>query len=224
MGVDHLRTAVSLREEVRSFARRLRTLENATPMNAAAIGRGGIEVYDGGVITIQNGGLLVHGWIDVDGEIRVAGTLRGTGELVWTGKVTASGQTDLTGPTKVTGAFTVDGLTKLLKTLTVEGAGKIQVGTAMTLDPSSGSGALLFNTGAKLEADGAGARLISGTGPRVYVFPTSVGIQYDPNFYLQANASGISAGLPTIARGLANNAVVGTVWSSPSGQLFRVVN
>jgi len=174
---DYISGERALRQEINELKRQIRQLGTATIQNSS-VGRAGIRVHSGGIVLIENGGL------DVTGTASVLGILAGSGEFDW------EGSAELSGPVKITGPFTVDGLTELLKTLSVKGAGKIQVGTAMTLDPSSGSGAVLFNTGVKLEADGSGVRLISGVGPRVFVFPSSAGMQFDPTRAIQVNSSG----------------------------------
>ena len=46
---------------------RVRNLETASPMNNAAIGRGGIEVYDQGTINVSDGNLIVNGTATIDG-------------------------------------------------------------------------------------------------------------------------------------------------------------
>lgn len=219
---DYISGERALRQEINELKRQIRQLGTATIQNSS-IGRAGIRVYDGGVITIENGGLRVIGWIDVDGEIRVAGTLRGTGELVWTGKITASGQTDLTGPTKVTGAFTVDGLTKLLKTLTVEGGGKIQVGTAMTLDPTVSSGAIVFGNGSQIFTNSSTIQVYKGNGV-VQISDSEAKLQFG-GAAVVVDGNGVRmSGLPVMSRtSIAGNPPVGCIWSNPSGQLYRVV-
>lgn len=62
--------------------RRIRALETATPMNNAAVGRSGFEVYDGGTIDITSGTLRVNGEaiftgrLNANGIITLSGTLR----------------------------------------------------------------------------------------------------------------------------------------------------
>jgi len=97
--------------DIPDILRRLRALENAAPMNNGAVGRGGFEVYDGGVITISNGGL------SVTGTATILGTLIASGIINFTGVVTISGP------------LTVSGLTTVTNNLVVASGGKITAGT-----------------------------------------------------------------------------------------------
>ncbi|GAA1768408.1 hypothetical protein [Agromyces humatus] len=189
--VDHLKPELAFRQEIDRLWRAVRALGNATPLASSSIGRGGIRIYDGGIITVENGGISVIGWIDVSGEIRIAGTLRGTGDIVWTGDASFSGDTtiggnlDVTGATAisgtldVTGATTLQALVTLLNDLRVQGGGKITI-TGGPSPITLQNGTLSFGTGAQLDADGGGARLVAsgGSGPRAFAFPGSVGMQH----------------------------------------------
>lgn len=99
----------------------IRELQFSSNQNHSAIGRSGLLVYDGGVITIENGGL------DVTGSATISGTLSASGNIDMSGVFTASGEVNLNGPTAiagdttVTGDFTVTGPTALNGTTTVAG-------------------------------------------------------------------------------------------------------
>lgn len=97
--------------ELKDILRRLRILETATPMNNAAIGRSGLTVYDGGMITIENGGL------------RVTGTAEIIGELI------ASGSIIFNGPVRITGDLDIEGLTQIMGDLILAAGGKFTAGT-----------------------------------------------------------------------------------------------
>jgi len=97
--------------QIGEIFRRLRALENASPMNSGAVGEGGFEVYNGGVITISNGGL------NVTGTATILGTLIASGVINFTGVVTISGP------------LTVSGLTTVTNNLVVASGGKITAGT-----------------------------------------------------------------------------------------------
>lgn len=105
--------------DIKDILRRIRTLENRTTLNNSAIGRAGMEVYDGGVLNVSNGTLLVNGLASITGTFRVSGgsTFTGTvgisGPLTVTGPTKLNGQTDIGGNTSVTGDLTVTGPTKL---------------------------------------------------------------------------------------------------------------
>lgn len=132
--------------------RRLRALENASPMNSGAVGSGGFEVYDGGVITISNGGLNVtgtatisgvlnadgtvtlSGTVGISGPLTISGNTSITGNVTSTGTFTNNGPTNLNGATKTTGALSVEGVTTLKNDLNVT-TGKIIAGQT-TIRPS----------------------------------------------------------------------------------------
>lgn len=67
----------------------------------SAVGRDGLEVYDGGWIRILNGGLEVIGSAIVSGVLNVTGTTNLSGEN------NLSGTNHLTGPTDVAGDFEI---------------------------------------------------------------------------------------------------------------------
>lgn len=91
--------------------RRLRALEFATNQNNMAIGRGGLSVYDGGMITIENGGLRVTG----------------TAEII--GRLIASGSIEFNGPVTITGPLDITGLTQIMGDLILAAGGKFTAGT-----------------------------------------------------------------------------------------------
>lgn len=91
----------------------------SSPMNNAGIGEGGIEVYDGGVINVSNGNLVVNGTATIDGVLNADGTVTLSGSITISGPLTISGATGITGPltvagaTGITGPLTVTGATDL---------------------------------------------------------------------------------------------------------------
>lgn len=177
--------------QVPDLIRRIERLERASPVNNTAIGRDGIEVYDGGVINISNGGLNVVGSGTFTGTLYANGTIAFTGTLTQTGPSTFTGTTNLNGPTNIAGTTTItgnvtstgtftnngptnlNGATKTTGTLSVEGVttlkndlnvttGKVKVGSAMTLDPSVSSGALVFSNGAQVFTDATTVQMFKG--------------------------------------------------------------
>jgi cytoskeletal protein CcmA (bactofilin family) len=124
--------------------RRIRTLETASPMNNAAIGRGGIEVYDGGTINVSSGHLIVNGTATISGVLNADGTVTLSGKVDITGPLTVAGATGITGPltvtgtTKLNGPTTIGGNTAVTGTLTTSGAmktaGTLSVDGATTLN------------------------------------------------------------------------------------------
>jgi len=173
------------RGELADILRRLRQLETASPLQNASIGSNGLRVYDGGVITIQNGGLSVTGTASITGTLQADGTVAFTGTFTQSGPTTFTGDTKLNGPThingntdvtgdfKVTGPTHLQGATDVKGTLSVEGVstlkgdlnvttGKINVGSALTIDPAVDGGGLSFSTGAKLSNSSGGIGLQLG--------------------------------------------------------------
>lgn len=102
MGVDHIRGAEGMRQEIQRLWRELRRVAKATLQNGA-IGRAGIRVYDGGWIRIEGGGL------SVTGTQTVSGTLTGTGTFDWSGPMNLTGNQTVTGDVTYTGQLTVNG-------------------------------------------------------------------------------------------------------------------
>jgi len=166
--------------------RRLDRLERASPVNNTAIGRGGIEVYDGGVINISNGGLNVVGSGTFTGTLYANGTVAFTGTFTQSGPTTFTGDTSMNGPThingntdvtgdfKVTGPTHLQGATDVKGTLSVEGAstlkgsldvtgaGKITAGNTV-IDPSAANGGVTFASGGGVGGNG-GAVAVRGSG------------------------------------------------------------
>lgn len=117
----------------KDFERRLRKLETAAPLNNAAIGRSGLTVYDGGMITIENGGL------------RVTGTAEIIGQLI------ASGSITFNGPVRITGPLDITGLTQIMGDLVLKSGGKFTAGTIeLNPDGSAKFGTLIISPTGKL--------------------------------------------------------------------------
>lgn len=111
----------------------IRELRYASPVNNTAIGRDGLTVYDGGVITIENGGL------------RVTGTAEIIGELI------ASGSIIFNGPVRITGPFDVEGLTQIMGDLVLAAGGTFTAGTIeLNPDGSAKFGTLTISPTGKL--------------------------------------------------------------------------
>lgn len=112
---------------LRDWERRLRKLEAGAPMNNAAIGRSGMEVYDGGSINISNGSFYLNGYGSVTGTLAVSGTLPVTGGLIVSGteRITGSwfldGVGQVAGTMTVTGGLIVDGTQRVSGTLEITG-------------------------------------------------------------------------------------------------------
>lgn len=108
-------------EALADLVRRVRRLENGTPLNNSSIGRGGLRIYNGGGITIENGGLSVTGSATISGVLEASGSINMSGTFTATGTVRLSGSTDIWGPLTVTGDTDLDGLTTINGDTTVTG-------------------------------------------------------------------------------------------------------
>lgn len=75
--------------------RRIRALETATPMNNAAVGRSGFEVYDGGTINVSNGRLNVDGTATINGVLKAEGAVTLSGDVRATGLPTTAARPNL---------------------------------------------------------------------------------------------------------------------------------
>lgn len=180
------------RGEFDALLRDVRQMRYATPLNGASIGSGGLRVYGGGVITIENGGLKVTGTAEIIGTLIASGIIDFTGDVTISGPLTVSGATDITGPltiagttditgnTTVTGDMTVTGPTHLNgdtdingllditgnTTLTgdmdVIGGGKIKAGN-VHITPNAADGGIEFLSGGAVGANG-GAVVVKGSG------------------------------------------------------------
>ncbi len=114
--------------DIPDILRRLYRLERQAMLAHSAIGRDGLEVYDGGWIRILNGGLQVIGTATISGTLDVTGTTNLKGQTSVTGPMEISGTTNITGNTNimgelnVTGPTTLDGETEIGGDTTVSGA------------------------------------------------------------------------------------------------------
>ena len=219
---------------VQDLMRRVRQLETGTPMNSAAIGAGGIRVHSGGVINIENGGLVVNGSATIVGTMNMDGTFRMTGVYIATGPSTFNGPTDVkgdftvTGPTKLDGKTDIGGNTTVDGTLDIKGkatlqndlevknGGKVKAGN-VTIDPSAYSGSVTFNNGARLAATSNGAQLQHGTGGGAVVVTAN---QTDVMVSGASNALIVNRG-GTYLTGLPQTSQKPNLYVDGSGQIFR---
>lgn len=156
MGVDHLGLQISMDQLLRMVRR-----EAIATMQHAAFGRGGLRVYGGGFITIENGGL------DVEGTATVAGVLTGNGTFDWwgpsilrgtvnvTGSMYTSGEMGISGALTVAGSTLLNGAATLNNNLTL-GTGRIVVGN-LVIQKAGGFSGQLLSSGI-LYLQGAGIR------------------------------------------------------------------
>jgi len=168
------------RGELADILRRLRQLETASPLQNASIGSNGLRVYDGGVITIQNGGLNVTGTATITGTLQADGTIAFTGTLTQSGPSTFTGDTKLNGPTHINGAtdikgsLSVEGASTLKGNLSVTGSGKITAGNTV-IDPSASNGGVTFASGGGVGGNG-GNVVVKGTGNAGLITDTTAAV------------------------------------------------
>lgn len=224
--------------------RRLRALEFATNQNNMAIGRGGLSVYGGGGITIENGGLYVNGSATIIGTLNADGTINMTGVFVATGDVSLNGPTDVTGdftvtgptelngetdiggntsvtgdldvegPLEVTGTMDIKGKSTLQNDLEVKGGGKIKAG-GVTIDPSRFNGGVVFDNGPYVAATPNGAQLAHPSGGAMTVSSGQADMGVAGGGAVLVNKSGVAlTGIPTTTE-------KSNVYIDASGRLWR---
>lgn len=125
-------------DSLAGLVRRVRKLENGTPQNNAGIGRGGITVYDGGMITIENGGLRVTGSAEIIGQLLASGIINFTGEV------------------NISGPLDVSGLVQLMSDLVVSAGGRISAGSIeLNPDGSAKFGTMTISPEGKITSGSA---------------------------------------------------------------------
>ncbi|WP_284986959.1 hypothetical protein [Arthrobacter sp. fls2-241-R2A-172] len=82
---------------IQRLVQRVRQLEYASNQNNMAIGRSGLRVHSGGVITIENGGLVVTGTAEIIGRLIASGLVTFIGDVVISGPLDVSGNVDVSG-------------------------------------------------------------------------------------------------------------------------------
>ena len=126
---------------LKDILRRLYRLERQSMLAHSAIGREGLEVYDGGWIRILNGGLQVIGTATISGVLDVTGTTNLQGQTSVTGPMEISGTTNITGNTNILGELNVTGPTTL-GGITEIGGDTTVTGTLDVTGPMSTKGTL----------------------------------------------------------------------------------
>lgn len=221
--------------EIRALKKDIERLKAANPLEAASVTSGRVR-FIGGLLRVDSGGRLeVVGTVQIDGTTTVTGTftvsgpwnLTGNGTI--TGNVTITGNLTLAGSGKFTsGNVRIEGGKVYVgaggNLIVIDGAtGKITAGT-LTIDPASNGGSVKFAGGPEVYASGGVLSLYSTSGGAFAELGSVAKLNGPGARYIEINSTGIRfAGLPTISRASANNAVVGTVWSDTTGNLYRVV-
>lgn len=216
MGVDHPGLTMTMADLIRT----IRRIAKATIQNAS-IGRAGIRVYDGGWIRIEDGGLSVTGTADVSGYLNISGKLTGTGEFAWSGPLRLTGPLVVDGTWDLNGAGDIAGNVNVTGNITVLPGGWIKVGNIL-INPSVNGGQIEIGDHT-IFANGTVLSITHSNGAQVVLNNSGTSIIGGGKSFSLQNTGVSIGGLPTISRGSANNATVGTVYCNTSGQLFRVV-
>lgn len=171
-----------LSQWLRKLESRVKTLETAPRLQNSSISKGALRI-------LSPEGLIVVG------SARISGTLNGSGTFDWTGPVNLKGAQSVTGPTTFTGKMTVIGPWSLdgsglisgdvditgdvavTGDINVTGAGRIKVGSSLTLNPAGNNGRIEFANGAQVFTDGTTIQVFKGNSV-VQVSDTYARIQY----------------------------------------------
>lgn len=166
---------------LRAARRQAREASTSTPLNSSSVGRGGIRVHSGGVITIENGGLKITGtgslegsgtftWIgpiNLDGDVGITKTLDVTAGATFRSTLNTVGASAFGGTVDIVGTTRLRAATTLEADLTVENGGKIIVPGAepMTIGPVDGGNAgISFTSGGRVLAGTGGILLLGADG------------------------------------------------------------
>jgi len=189
--VDDLSSVMS---ELAQMKRDIRKLKSSLRLEAAAIDEGGLTVIS------DNPGLVVQGLLRVTGVEIVSGELQLTGELTVNGPWTLAGNGDITGNVDLIGDMDVTG------DVNVTGAGRVKVGSNLTLNPATSGGAIEFGSSDIVES--GGALVISRGSYSVALQPSGIQITAGGHT-VRVSSSGIQLlGIPTISgTGLPTDAV-----------------
>lgn len=212
---------------INRLVRRIERLEAGANLESSSITNGRMR-FIGGLLRVDSGGrveivgsLQIDGTTVVNGRFKIEGpwSLNGDGEIAGnvniTGKLTQNGPWEFIGAGKITGNVDVTG------TIRVLAGGKIQVGN-ITIDPTISGGAIAFANGAQVFTDASTIQVYKGNGV-AQISDTEAKLQVGGVSIRIVDGSVQFLGLPTVPRGSANNATVGSLYINTSGQVFRVV-
>lgn len=211
-------------KEIRELKREVRRLQNARPLENSSVTNGRMR-FVGGLLRVDSGGRVeIVGALQVDGATVATGTFRIEGPWTFTGNGTISGNVNITGTLTQNGTWVFNGNGTIAGDVNVTGGGKIVAGN-LTISPASNGGSVKFSGGPEVYASGTELSLYSGGGGSFATLsPTMAKLNGPGARWFEVNSTTFRmVSLPTISRGSANNAVVGTVWADASGNLYRVV-
>lgn len=211
---------------IKRLVRRIERLESGAFLESSSITKGRMR-FIGGTLRIDSGGKAeIVGTLQVDGSTIVTGTFRLEGAWTFTGNGSISGNVNITGkltqngPWEFVGAGQIKGNVDVTGTIRVLAGGKIQVGT-IVIDPSISGGAITFANGAQVFTDGTTIQVYKGNSV-VQISDVYARLQNGGDV-ISIGTDGVRVtGMATRTRALANNAVVGSVWTDGS-YFYRVV-
>lgn len=216
-----------------------RRLNSRTRAQNTAVDRGAFRIkspegLEVGTVDDASGSAVVYG------TLTVVGTLNGDGSITWAGpwnltgpgsisgdttgagELTWAGPWHLNGPGTIAGDVTQTGNTNQQGNVTVNNGGKITV-TGADGDTVIQNSRVTFANGAELVSETDSLVVRQGTSG-VVAGSGQAQLRSGGKFFRVSSTGGFrAAGLPTIARADANNAVVGTIWANTAGDLYRVI-
>jgi cytoskeletal protein CcmA (bactofilin family) len=232
--------------EVPRLLASMRDMQTGTPMNNSAVGRSGIEVYDGGVLNVSDGNLVVNGTatisgvLNADGTVTLSGTVKISGPFTVSGATTISGDTDITGDLSVTGpthlngatdingttdvngALNVDGtldingVSTLNNDLNVTGGGKIKAGVTQ-LNPD---GTVSFGSGKRITPDnGTGSFAVEAGAASMQLTPSNA--DYHAQFSGGGYFQGLIRGMGLKLTSLPTSPQPANLYIDASGNVFK---
>lgn len=191
--------------------RRLRDLENASPLENASV--------TGGTVRLIRATLRV----EAGGSIELVGTLDGEGRFNWGGPWKFdSGDGEIGGNVDLTGILRILGGGKIvLGDIIIDGAtGKIRVGN-MTIDPSIAGGAVTFQNGAQVFTDASTIQVYKGNGV-VQVSDAEVKMQLGGTAIRLTSGHIFASGMATKSAATVPGGFVGAIVHD-AGELKRLV-
>ena len=137
---------------IQRLVRRVARLESGAMLENSSITNGRMR-FIGGLLRLDSGAL-----VELFGQWRFTGNGAVTGDVVAEGKWTQNGPWEFNGPGDI------DGDVDLTGSLSVLGAGRVKVGSAMTLNPAGSNGRVEFANGAQVFTDAATIQVYKGNG------------------------------------------------------------
>lgn len=211
-------------------------LENASITNGRLRLIGGLLRVDSGgrvqiVGTLEiDGSTTVTGVFDVEGPWDLAGDGSITGNVSIAGNVTATGEWTqigewhLNGNGSITGDVDITGILTLLSELRVSTIGKITVGN-MVIDPSNG-GSVTFPGGAIVRAAPGGGVVVEQGNYSATVTSSGASLGRSGRSFTVRDAFPPFqfVGLPTISQTSSGGLDINSMYVSPQGEPYKVVD